>query len=320
MRAKQPRKPGFKRRINVKTWLMRHMQVLLSSLGGMSRKPLGNLMTAAVIGIAISLPVTLYVLVDNLQNLGQNWDGGAGISVFLHTEVTGDQAMALSRQLEQKASVASVSYISPQQAMAEFRQLSGFGDALDLLQENPLPAVLLIYPHPNHNNAEATTSLAEQIRKLPEVELAQADLQWLQRFYAITSILQRAAVVLASLLALAVLLVIGNTIRLEIQGRHSEIEITKLVGGTNAFIRRPFLYDGIWYGLFGGIIASLLVLLAFSLLQGPVAKLTGLYQSNFQLASLSFDSFLLVLGSSTLLGLMGSWLAVKQHLDDITPG
>jgi cell division transport system permease protein len=312
-------KPGFKRRINIKIWFMRHLQVLFASLGRLSRKPLGNLMTAAVIGIAISLPVTLYVLVDNLQNLSQNWDGGAGISVFLGTEVTEVQAMALSRQLEQRASVASVSYISPQQAMDEFRQLSGFGEALDLLQENPLPAVLLIYPHADHKSADATASLTEQIRQLPEVDLAQADLQWLQRFQAITRILQRGAAVLATLLAMAVLLIIGNTIRLEIQNRHSEIEIIKLVGGTNSFIRRPFLYDGIWYGLAGGFIASLLVLLAFSLLQGPVAKLSGLYQSDFLLASLSFDIFLLLLGSSTLLGLVGAWLAVKQHLDDIVP-
>ena len=317
---RQPAKPGFKRRINIKTWFMRHLQVLLSSLGRMSSKPLGSLMTAAVIGIAISLPVSLYVLVENLQDLGQKWDVGAGISVFLHPQVTESQAMELSRELENRAAVASVSYISPQKAMDEFRELSGFGEALDLLQENPLPAVLLIYPHGDLNNAEATASLAERIRQLPEVELAQADLQWLQRFHAITHMLQRAAAVLASLLALAVLLIVVNTIRLEIQGRRSEIEIIKLVGGTNSFIRRPFMYEGIWYGLLGGIIASFLVLLAFSLLQGPVVKLTGLYQSDFRLAGLSPGSFLLVLGSSTLLGLMGSWLAVKQHLDDIRPG
>ncbi len=311
--------PNFNRRINIKTWSMRHLQVLLASIGRLSRKPLGNLMTAAVIGIAISLPVALYVLVDNLQNLSQNWDAGAGISVFLHTEVTQVQAMALSQRLEQRVSVVSVRYVSPQQGMAEFRQLSGLGGALDLLQENPLPAVLLIYPHADYNSAGLTAGLADQIRQLPEVELAQADLQWLHRFQAITHILQRAAAVLATLLAIAVLLIIGNTIRLEIQNRHGEIEIIKLIGGTNSFIRRPFLYDGIWYGLIGGIIANLLMLLAFSLLQGPVAKLSGLYQSNFQLTGLSFDSFLSLLGSSTLLGLAGAWLAVKQHLDKVAP-
>ena len=277
--GRQSRKPRFRRRVNIKIWLIRHAQVLLSSLGRITRKPLANLMTAAVIGIAVSLPVTLYVLVGNLQELGQHWDGGAGISVFLHPEVTEDNARALAHKLEQQASVATVSYISQQQAMAEFRQLSGFGDALDLLQENPLPAVLLIHPPTELNDAETTAALARQLLEMPEVELAQADLQWLQRFHAITRILQRASGVLASLLAMAVLLIVGNTIRLEIQGRQSEIEITELVGGTNSFIRRPFLYEGIWYGLFGGIIANLLVLLAFSLLHGPVAKLSGLYQS-----------------------------------------
>lgn len=309
----------FKRRIKVKIWFLRHAQVLLSSLGRMSRKPLGNLMTAAVLGIAVSLPVTLYVLVDNMQELGKNWDGGASISVFLHSKVTEADATALTHQLEQRTSVATVSYISPQQAMAEFRQLSGFGDALDLLEENPLPAVLLIYPHEEYSDAQATAALAQELGELPEVELAQADLQWLQRFHAITRILQRSAGVLASLLAMAVLLIVGNTIRLEIQGRRSEIEIIKLVGGTNSFVRRPFLYEGIWYGLLGGVIANLLVLLAFSLLQGPVVKLSSLYQSEFQLTSLSFASFMLVLGCSTLLGLLGSWLAVKQHLDGSTP-
>ncbi len=317
--SEQSRTSGFQHRISIKIWFMRHLQVLFSSLGRLSGKPLGNLMTAAVIGIAISLPVTLYVLVDNLQNLSQNWDAGSGISVFLHTEVNEDQAKTLSQQLQQLPTVVSVKYISPQQALSEFRQLSGFGDALDLLQENPLPAVLLVYPDAELEQADVTRSLLHQIRQVPEVELAQADIQWLQRFQAITHIAQRGAMVLAALLAMAVLLIIGNTIRLEIQNRHGEIEIIRLVGGTSSFIRRPFLYDGIWYGLAGGIIASLLVWLAFSLLQTPVAKLSGLYQSSFHLAGLSFSNFLLLLGISILLGLLGAWLAVKQHLSDITP-
>jgi cell division transport system permease protein len=157
------------------------------------------------------------------------------------------------------------------------------------------------------------------LRTLRQVELAQLDLQWVRRFHAITDIARRAIAVLATLLGLAVMLIVVNTIRLEIQNRHAEIEITKLIGGTNAFIRRPFLYAGLWYGLFGGLLAWFLVVLGVGLLDPPVARLAGLYQSTFELSGMGYPAFLILIGGSTLLGLGGSWLAVGRHLSEIEP-
>lgn len=292
---------------------------MLYSLGRLARKPLSTLLTAAVIGIAVSLPIGLHALVNNLQSLSENWHGGSTLSVFLKTDLKQEQIDKLIATLEARQDIEKISYISSKQALVEFRQFSGFGEALDLLQENPLPAVLLVRPDNLHTSADQTAKIADAIGAMTEVDLAQVDLQWVRRFEGITHIIQRSATVLAVLLALAVILIMGNTIRLEIQNRQKEIEITKLVGGTNAFIRRPFLYDGFWYGLTGGIISWLLLLITFGLLDGPVTHLAGLYQSSFTLSYLPALDVMITLAGSALLGLIGAWLAVMQHLNAIEP-
>ncbi|MCG8014049.1 MAG: ABC transporter permease, partial [Candidatus Thiodiazotropha weberae] len=191
--------------------------------------------------------------------------------------------------------------------------------ALQALDSNPLPNLLVIQPKVEYTTAETAEKLAQELRLLPEADIVQLDLQWVRRLQAITVIAQRAVVVLAALLSMAVLLIVGNTIRLEIQNRRTEIEITKLIGATNAFIRRPFLYTGFWYGLFGGLIAWFLVALSLILLSGPIAKLAQLYQSSFDLSSLDPITVLVLLSGSALLGLTGSWLAVGRHLSAIEP-
>lgn len=276
-------------------------------------------MTVAVIGIAISLPAGMHTLVNKVQQVSGNWEGSASISVFLQPDISDSEAEALATELGLRASVGDLRYVSRNEAMDEFRRFSGFGAALDLLQENPLPPVLIIRPAKGHDSPEQTESLAGELESLPAVELAQVDLRWVRRLHAITQIAARAAMVLGVLLSAAVLLIVGNTIRLEIQNRHTEIEITKLVGASNAFIRRPFLYDGLWYGLMGGIIAWLLITLSFSLLQGPIENLAGLYQQTYALTALSLDTSLVVLLGSPLLGLIGAWIAVGQHLSHIEP-
>jgi cell division transport system permease protein len=215
--------------------------------------------------------------------------------------------------------VGTTRVIGRQEALAEFRRLSGFGEALDLLGENPLPVVLLLQPSQRASTPEGAAALADRLGKLPEVDMAQLDLEWVRRLHAMTRTAERGIWVLVTLLSLAVLLIVGNTIRLEINNRRQEIEITKLVGATNAFIRRPFLYDGLWYGILGGLIAWLLITLSLLLLQGPVADLAGLYDSQFDLAGLSLGGSLVVLGGSGLLGLAGAWLAVGRHLAAIEP-
>ncbi len=317
--------PAAARRRPPRSWpsprryLLRHAQVALASLGRLVRNPASSLMTAAVIGIALALPAGLLTLLDNLQRLSTGWDGGATLSLFLRHEVDTDAARALAGRLQGWPEVAGVTLLTPEQALAEFRELSGFGDALDALPGNPLPAVLIVQPEDAHAGPEGAGALLERLQALPEVELAQLDLQWVRRFQALMEIGRRGVLVIGVLLALAVLLVIGNTIRLDIQNRHEEILVTKLVGGTDAFVRRPFLYGGLWYGLAGGLIALLLVEAAHLLLAGPVRRLAGLYHSNFSLSGLDLATAGLLLALGAGLGLAGSWLAVGRHLDAIEP-
>jgi cell division transport system permease protein len=303
----------------LKNYFVRHVQVALNSLGRLYRSRMASLMTAAVIGIALALPSGLYLLTGNLQRLSTQWDGSASFSLFLHKTVSAQQAQALQNRLLQWREIDSLQLITPDQALLEFRELSGFGEALDTLDENPLPFVITVKPARTQTDAQSAAVLLEKLRAFPEVELAQLDLQWVKRFNAIVDIVRRSIWVMAVLLGLAVLLITGNTIRLEIQNRRDEIEITKLIGATNGFIRRPFLYSGCWYGVMGAVVASLLVELAFLQLHGPVRQLAGLYQSGFSLQTLSLAESLALLAAGTGLGLLGAWLAVGRHLAAIEP-
>jgi cell division transport system permease protein len=303
----------------IHNYFVRHIQVALNSLGRLYRTPLASLMTISVIGIALALPSGLYLLTGNLQKLGAQWDGGTNLSLFLHKSVTLDQARKLKRKLSQWPEIESLQLITPEQALAEFRELSGFGEALEMLDDNPLPAVLAIKPAASHSTAMAAEQLMQKLRVLPEVELAQLDLQWVKRFNAIMEIVRRTIRVMAALLGLAVLLIIGNTIRLEILNRREEIEITKLIGATDGFIRRPFLYAGFWYGLFGAVMGALLVEIALLQLLAPARRLAGLYQSHFSLEILSFGELFYLLVAGAVLGLSGAWIAVGRHLSAIEP-
>ncbi len=301
----------------VQAYLIRHLQVLFYSIGQLSRTPVSTLMTASVIGIALALPMGLHVLLQNVHHVTQNWNSGAQMSLFLKRDTPPARARALAQELRATPEVASVASIDREDALEEFRRNSGFGQALDALEENPLPAVIVVYP--TRAEPAAVDALLTRFAALPEVELAQLDMQWVKRLYAIMEIGRRAVWVLGALLALSVLLIVGNTIRLTIHNRREEIEVIKLIGGTDGFIRRPFLYTGLWYGLAGGLIACLLVSIALWLLSGPVNRLSSLYESGYQLATLDPETILALLGLSVTLGLLGSWLAVGRHLDAIEP-
>lgn len=317
--AKRTRQPGFKRNRNPVTWLLRHAQMSLSSLGRLSRSPLTTLMTATVIGIALALPSGLHMLVDNVRQLSASWDGSASISLFLNDAVSDEQAEQVRAKVAARNDIADTRLIDRAAALDEFRRLSGFGQAIELLDQNPLPPVVLARPAARIQGSDAVGHLAQELQAFREIDLAQVDLQWVERLGAITGTIERAVLVLAVLLAGAVLLIVGNTIRLEIQNRHSEIEVVKLVGGTDAFIRRPFLYEGFWYGLLGAAIALILVIVSLVLLDGPVERLAGLYNSRFELAAVDWGSFLGIVGGGPLLGLCGAWLAVGRHLAHVQP-
>ncbi len=306
--------------VPIRAYFLQHLQVFFYSLGQLSRSPWSTLMTTAVIGIALALPAVLHVALQNARDIGAAWDGGTQISLFLRPEISDEHALRLAEHIRALPEIASVGTLSRAQALTEFRQLSGFGDALNLLDENPLPAVLLVRPALNKQAALGfTQDLIARLRALPEVEIAEFDMQWLQRLYAIMAVAQRGVLVLGALLGLAVLLIVGNTIRLMIHSRRDEIEIVKLIGATDAFIQRPFLYSGLWYGLLGALIAWLIVNLALWLLNAPVHRLAALYNSRFELAGLNVSATLLLLGAGVLLGLFGSLWAVKRHLAAIEP-
>lgn len=300
-------------------WLVHHFHVFFSSLEQIARTPLPSLMTMAVIGIALALPTGLYLFLENIQLIGQDWGGNAQISLFLKKEVDEGQAHLLADQIYQRANIQSVQVITPAEALEEYRNLSGFGEVLTALKENPLPSILVLQLATPETHTQTTEHLLNELRQLKEVEIAQFDMRWLERLSAIVALIRRAVWLLASLLSLAVLLVIGNTIRLAIYNRRDEIEVNKLVGATDAFIRRPFLYTGFWYGFMGGWVAWFIVNFSFWLLQNPVKQLTALYYSQFKLTTLDLLSSLILLCSGALLGFMGAWLAVGRHLKDIQP-
>ena len=303
----------------VQAWLTHHARTLIASLGTMTRQPASSLMTIAVIAIALALPAGLFVVLNNASHVSVGWDNSAQISVFLKNSTSEKQARKLMDKLRLYDDIEHISMIDKEAALKEFMKISGFGDALEALGENPLPNVLTIQPSVDPARPDKIHHLLKQLNKLKEVELAQLDLQWVKRLFAMLEIAHKGIWVIASLLGVAVLLVVGNTIRLDIQNRREEIEVTKLIGGTNAFIRRPFLYTGLWYGLSGGILAWLLTAISMALLDNSVSHLASLYNSGFQLQGLSFGETTSLIGFSCCLGLAGSWIAVGRHLSEIEP-
>jgi cell division transport system permease protein len=299
-------------------WVQENARVFFATLGRLLRQPVATLLTASVIGITLALPAALHVLAQNVSAISYSWEGTLQASLFLKDEVSAERGRELAQALQGKPGVLRASYISREQSLVEFRELSGFGDALDLLADNPLPAVIVVTPQRDLAQHQVGR-LVDELSRLREVEVAKLDQKWLERLYAILAIVQRTVLIIAALLALAVIVTVGNTIRLDIENRRDEIIVMKLIGAPNAFIRRPFLYTGLWYGLFGGLIAWLLVDVALQALAGPARHLAGLYESSFQLAGLSWESGLLMLGAGVLLGALGSGWTVGRHLSRYEP-
>jgi cell division transport system permease protein len=296
-----------------------HLRVSFASLGRLYAQPVATAMTAAVIAIALALPVGLYIALANVGQLSNNWDGSTQISLFLHTHVKKTDAQQFMKRLAKHKNIKKVEFIGKEKGLEQFKEISGFGDALKYLETNPLPIVLVVHPKITVNQPDSTGKLVKALSKNKLVELAQLDVQWVKRLYTLLEIANRSIWVISSMLAMAVLLIIGNTIRLDIQNRREEIEVSKLIGASDAFIRRPFLYTGLWYGMIGGILAWIITLLSLMLMEEPIHKLALLYHSDFRLSGLGFANTLLLIIISCVLGLFGSWIAVSRHLKEIEP-
>ena len=300
-----------------RSWQHHHGQSAAESLGKVLGQPLGSMLTWLVMGIALALPAGLWLMLDNFAAVSRNLDSPAQLTVFLEQSVDGDAGMALSRRVGGREDVFSSLFLDRDRALASFVADAAMADLAAGLEENPLPHQLIITPQ--REDPETVEHLSRQLQALPEVASVLVDTAWLQRLERMMQLARRAVQILGALLLLAVVLVLGNTIRLAIEGRRDEIVIIKLVGGTDAFVRRPLLYTGLWFGLGGGIVAALLVAVGTLLLAPLVRDLAETYGSSFTLQGLGLiDSLQLVL-LGALLGLAGAWLAVARHLRAIQP-
>jgi cell division transport system permease protein len=297
----------------------RHVQAMLGSLGRLARNPFATALTLLVIGLALALPTALRLLVTNAQAATGDFANAIDLSVYLKTDVPLAKAQQLARGARERSEVAAVTLIPADKALEEFRTYSGFGAALEALKENPLPHVLHVRPRAEASSAAALESLRRYFAAWPEVDVVQIDSEWVMRFNAILEVLRRLLVLAAVLLGAGVLAVIGNTIRLEILNRRAEIEVTKLVGGSNAFVRRPFLYTGVLYGIGGALFAWAIVDITVAVLGAPVATLAQLYGSRYSLQGPSADDVVALLAGGTVLGWLGAWISAARHLRSIEP-
>ena len=296
-----------------------HKTSLISSFGRLIGVPLQTLMTSLVVAIALALPAILLVVLDNMEQLGDSWDADPKISVYLHPRARENAIVQLREELESYPEIRDVVYLSADDALREFEAFSGFGEVLSALDENPLPATLVISLNDPTLAPSELKRVSQKIAQESIVDEVSLDMDWVKRLQELMVLGKKMVLALASLLGLGVLLAIGNTIRLAIENRRDEILVSKLVGGTNGFVRRPFLYSGAWYGFFGGILAALIVSIGVYFLSPTVDQLALLYESRFQLTGMGFRNTLILVGVSTLLGLFGAWLAVGRHLSEIQP-
>lgn len=290
------------------------VHVLFSSLSRLIASPFTTVMTITVLAIAISLASGFYILVVNLQQLTGNLETSNQISIFLRDDVSDAHAKKLVDTFKANVNVQEVKLITREQALTEFKNYSGFGAAISVLETNPLPIVIQVLPKNTLDDKQELGKLMESFQQSPEVDFAQMDLQWVERLQSIVALARLFANLLNVLLGAAVLFIIGNTIRLELHTRREEVVIAKLVGATNSFIQRPFLYSGFWIGFISGVSAWFIVAIGMLILKHPVEKLSGLYESDFQLVFLSFGETFILICLSSALGVLGSWAVLVCQL------
>jgi len=309
--------PGADRlRRRARAWLRRHSYSFFSSLGVLLNHKIGTLMTVLVLGIAMFLPLGLYMTLGNLQALNLHQDEWSAVTAYFKSGTSGEEVQRVASELQNRLNPESVVVISPSEGMADFREVSGFGDSLELLEENPLPWVLQVSPQ------QGTTDEVEgRIRELTgflqsvdSIEVTQFDYKWLQRLGRMMELGQAAVTVLTLLFGLAVVVVVANTIRLDVASHSEEIEILALVGAGNSFVRQPFLYTGLWYGLMGALLAVVLLALAMLYLSRPLGLLLETYGTVYSLRGLDVGSTLWVLSCGGFLGWLGAWIAVQRYL------
>jgi cell division transport system permease protein len=303
----------------LKAWFAHHRFSCLDSLQRLFATPWQSVMTWMVVAIALVLPAVLYLGLSNVQQLSESWRGNTQISAYIRYQAQPLAIEQLQQRLAAHPDIQSVGVITPEEAKQAFEQYSGLGQVMSSLDKNPLPTVLTIKPRADASTPNHLTILQNTLSAEPLIDFVQLDIGWLRRLQQMMALSQRIVLALAGLLGLGVLLIIGNTIRLSIENRRNEIVVIKMVGGTDGFVRRPFLYTGLWYGIGGGVLAILLLSLAGLWLKAPVQQLLFLYDSDYSLTWVSFNSIVFIIAGAALLGWIGAWLAVSRHLKHIEP-
>lgn len=303
----------------LRSWLGSHRASGRMALQRFRDYPFSTAMIVLVMTIVLALPMGLGVLINQIERLGIDWQRAAQISVYLDTDIKPDAAQALRDTIEAMEAVAEAQLLDRELALVEFQQHSGLGDALQQLAENPLPDVILVLPASIDEGVAGLQPLRDRLAQLSGVDDVQIDLLWIERLTSILAMLERFTGGLAIVLVLALIMVMTNTIRLAIESRRNEILVIKLVGGTDAFVRRPFLYIGVLYGLLAGLLAWALLALGLNWLNVAVLEVAALYQSDFSLAAMPVQDGLMLVSGSMLLGLLSSWLAVGRHARQIEP-
>ena len=296
----------------MKNWFSQHIRVLLFTLRRLRATPLSSLLNILVIGIALSLPAGVYVLLQNVQSLAEQALDKPQISVFLSMDASRDDLRRIGSQLKQHMAVGRVEFVAREQALEQLKQTTGLADVIGGLTQNPLPDAYIVYP--KNPSPQALEALRDDLQKWPKLEVVQLDSAWAHKLEAMLKFGRLAVLILAVLLSFALVAVTFNTIRLQILTQRDEIEVSRLIGATNAFIRRPFLYFGLLQGLLGGLAAWLIIMASLALLNLNLSGLAQLYASSFTLHPPSPNDSLTLLLFSAYLGWLGAWLSVSQHL------
>jgi cell division transport system permease protein len=278
------------------------------------RQPWSTILTIMVIAISLALPTTCYLAWKNIDIASKQWYPTPQLTVYLDKTLTDDESLSLAGQLEKMEGVKSIIYLPKEQALKEFREWSGFGEALDMLEDNPLSAVVMLLPTEEYQTAEKLKSIRFQLGSLRGIEDVRLDDGWFTRLTALTGLIALTAGVLATLMIAAVFLVIGNSIRLSIFSRRDTINVMKLIGATDGFILRPFLNGGAILGFTGALMALVMSQLLVWGLGMAVAKVAQVFSTEFSLRGISWDEALLLLLISTMIGWIAAWIATMRHL------
>lgn len=297
-------------------WFRAHARVASESLSYLSSRLATSLLVWLLIGIALALPAGLYLLQKNLSNLTGDWQGRPGVSVYFEREASAPMIEALIAKAEAHTKVQNVWHISPEEALAEFQEFSGLAESIDLLAANPLPSSLKV----TLANSADVIDLQDVARVLDNqagVDEVVIEKTWLERLAALSSLVNRLGVILGAMFALGAVLVTATSVRLAIEARLDELRVQKLVGASSAYLRRPFLYFGLLYGLGGGLIALMLISAMLLLLEAPLSTLMGSYGGTLTIVGFNVSFLVGLMALGGVLGLFGAILASKQRLASI---